>query len=118
MARIGKDPKTEKRTEAGKGKEKGAADKGNEKAADIKGMQASTAHNKKSDKSKKAPDEPKSRTETAGNRPWRRTRRQCTTWTEKSRGMAGCSEFSKYSHSFQGVAESKMGKKFHIVNTW
>ena len=75
---LEKDQKTEKRTEAGKGKEKGAADKGKEKAADIKGKQASTAHKGRSDKSKKAPDEPKSRTETAGNRPWRRTRQHTT----------------------------------------
>lgn len=76
---VGKDEKTEKRTEAGKGKEKGAADKGKENEADIKGKQTSTAHKGKCDKSKKAPDDPKSRTETAGNRPWRRTRQQCTT---------------------------------------
>ena len=66
----GKDQKTTERTEAGKGKEKGAA-------------ATTTAHKGKSDKSKKAPDEGKHREQglrrLANHRPWLRTRQQSTT---------------------------------------
>ena len=100
----GKDQKTEERTEAGKGKEKGAA-------------ATTTAHKGKSDKSKKAPDEAKkrARTETAGKPPPMAENSPTVYYLNgKVQRNGGMFRAYKYSHAVKGVAESKKDKKFHI----